>query len=210
MFTRVSNRLTVVALCGGALFAAGAGVLATRRAPIAPVVAVVDVKVVLNGLDEQKQKKAEFEKRIGLHRDGLKKLDDERTADETRIKAMAAGPTKTAALQAYREKFFRAGIDKEFNERMMAEDEVNMLRDLYNKIDDAAEALAKKNGYHLVLSSDENMPIPGAPPANIDQISQSINLKRMLYVDPQLNITEELIQYMNNQFQAGGAPAAKP
>lgn len=198
----IARPTVAVLIATGILFAVGAGRLA-RSGPVAPVIAVVDIKKVLSGLDEQKDKKAEFERRIAQHRDGLKKLDEERTADETRIKAMAAGPAKTAALQAYREKYFRAGVDREFNERLMAEDEVNMLRDLYLKIDEAAEALAKKNGYQLVLTSDEGMQIPGAPQANIDQLSQSINLKRMLYVDPTLNITDELIQYMNNLHQAG-------
>jgi hypothetical protein len=43
-------------------------------------------------------------------------------------------------------------------------------------------------------------------------VSRTISLKRFLYVDPSMDITAELVQYMNNQYAAGagGAGGAKP
>jgi Skp family chaperone for outer membrane proteins len=186
MFMRSPKMLPNLALLiAGASIALGAGVLATRSGPVAPVVAVVDVKKVLQGLDERKAKAAELEKSLSELKARNKQLEEERSADETKIKAMATGPAKTTALKAYRDKYFRGSVDREFGERLLAEDEVTMLRNLYLKIDAAAGDLAKKNGYQLVLASDEKLDIPGPPQANIEQLTQAINLKRMLYVAPE-------------------------
>ena len=75
-----------------------------------------------------------------------------------------------------------------------------MLRDLYMKVDAAAENLAKKNGYDLVLVSDEKAPIPQDDQA---AARRAMLLKRMLYVNPTLDITQELVQTMNNEFAMG-------
>lgn len=192
----------------------GAGALASRReapiigrpGPSAPVIAIVDVQKVLTGLEERRDKLGTFEKSITDLKAKTKQMDEERATDETKIKALADGPAKLKALKDYRDKYFKAGVEREYSERLLAEEEVTTLRDLYMKIDNAAERLAKKNGYQLVLSSDERIDIPGPPRANVEELSQTIKLKRMLWVDPQLDISEELSLFMNNEYQAAPKP----
>lgn len=189
----------LVALLAVGAIALGVGRM-TLRTPVAPVVAIVDIQKVLTSLNEHKDKQAAFKKNVDELRAKAEALDNERTADETKIKNLADGPAKIKALKDYRDKYFRAGVEREYGGRLMAEDEVNILRDLYLKIDDAATRLAKQNGYHMVLSSDERIEIPGAPRANIEELSQTIRLKRMLYIDPALDISDDLIAFMNNEY----------
>jgi Skp family chaperone for outer membrane proteins len=205
---RTPKLLTGLALLMSAgAIGVGAGSLARRPGPVAPVVAIVNIKKVMDGLKEREEKYKTLRKRVSDLETQNKQTIDQRTGDQTKITAMAAGPAKDQALREFRDKYFRANIERKFTEESISEDEVTMLRELYLKIDDAAETLAKKNGYQLVLSSDEKMEIPAPPEATREQLSQVINLKRMLYVDPQLDITDEVLTHMNNLFAAGGGAA---
>jgi Skp family chaperone for outer membrane proteins len=82
---------------------------------------------------------------------------------------------------------------------------------LYRKIETAAKQMAIKNGYTLVVVTDESLKIPDGPSADI---RRTISLKRFIYVDREAHdITGDLVTLMNNEFKAGvglGAPPVAP
>ena len=84
--------------------------------------------------------------------------------------------------------------------------QAEMLRELYLKINAAVQFLAKRDGYQLVLTSDEKVPVNAGDP---DSVLRAISLKRMLYVDPAMDITPDVVSYLNLGYATGTSPAKK-
>jgi Skp family chaperone for outer membrane proteins len=182
------------------------GAMTGRFAPVAPVIAIVDVQRAIDGLDEHKERLAEFVKSVDSLKARAKTADDERAADDTRINIMAAGPDRDKARKAYLDKYSRARFELKFTENSLAEQEVDDRRAMYLKLDAAVEELAKQRGYQMVLASDEKIKMPDEPGTTFNELRTTIQLKRMLYTDPGLDITDELVLFMNNQWKAGAVP----
>lgn len=217
MRSMVTKRGWVTGLIVGAVSLVGVGTgvvtasMALRAAPPkGATVAVVDLEKLINGLDEKKAKGEEFKKAFEVKQkelDGLKKKAEEK---ETAIKAMPIGPARTAAADELREMILRARIEAEIANQRLDLQQADLFRDLYLKVDAAVEQLAAQNGYHMVLVSDEGAEIPKG---NSETVLRGITLKRMLFVDDALDITEETIKFMNNSYAAAGGkapPATKP
>lgn len=83
-----------------------------------------------------------------------------------------------------------------------------LLQELYKKISDAVDGIANANGYHLVLLDDSNPYVVYSKESRVDpqiQISKQITSQKMLYADPVIDITNQLITRMNNEFMAANA-----
>lgn len=81
-----------------------------------------------------------------------------------------------------------------------------LLQDLYRAIRIAAEDMAKANGYDLVLTDDSRGELTNDPTSNLsnqDQVRQQIAARKILYAGPRIDITNDLIARMNNQYRAG-------
>ncbi|HVU64363.1 MAG TPA: OmpH family outer membrane protein [Phycisphaerales bacterium] len=170
--------------------------------PAAPVVATVDLEEVIKGLKEREDKEKALKGTQDDYQKRVNDLADEAKNAKSKLENMPDGPDKIAMAKTVREKLIRAEFEKQYAERVLAEMKGEMLRELYNKINDAVQKVAKQNGYQLVLTSDAKVQVnPGDP----DSILRAIALKRILYVDPSMDITNDIIQYLNNQYAAGPA-----
>jgi Skp family chaperone for outer membrane proteins len=112
----------------------------------------------------------------------------------------------------------RAGarVKKEVSEALVDQKQAEVFAAIYRKIEAASRQLAQKNGYTMVLVSDENVKVPDGPSQDTQRM---ISLKRFLFVDKEAHdITPDIITMMNNEYKAGvgtapvipGAPAPKP
>jgi len=177
--------------------------------PKGATVAVVDLEKLINGLDEKKAKGEEYKRVYEIKQaelDALKKQIEERG---TAVQAMPVGSQRSKAAEEVREMIFRAEGEARISSRRLDGQHADLFRDLYLKVDAAVEQLAKQNGYHMVLVSDEGVEIPEN--AGSENVLRAIQMKRMLFVGTELDITDEVIKFMNNSFAAaGGKPAAKP
>lgn len=81
-----------------------------------------------------------------------------------------------------------------------------LIRELYQDIQAASTAFAKKNGYDLILVDDRAMVLPDG--ATEEQMNMVIQSKRVMFAGDALDVTSALAQEMNNQFQA--PPASTP
>lgn len=205
MFSQARPLVLVVAIVSAATVAAlsvtAVGTPAAQRlGPTAsPVIAMVNLPKVLDGLKEREAK----DKELDAAKQALqKKADDaKKTLDSDRdaLKLLPDTEAKIAAAKAYREKVLRTDFDLDFGKQLLAEQQAEGLKDLYAKITAACAALAKARGYNLVISNDEGVPVRG----NTDEATRTISLKRFLYVDPGMDITDEVVQYMNNEYATG-------
>lgn len=200
-FGRFSVLALALALGAGALayVSAKAGAASAYKGPpAAPVIAVVDLEGVLGGLNERKDKESALKTSLEDMQKRVTALGDEAKGEQSKVE-QATGAQKIALAKAMREKIIRAEFEKQYSEKVLGEMQGEMLRELYLKIDEAAGRLAKQNGYQLVLASDEKVNIPQGAPG---EVLRAIALKRMLYVDQSLDITQEIVALMNNEYAA--------
>lgn len=188
-------------LLAGGYFVAQAGAKAAMKAPpSAPVIAVIDLEETLKQLKERADKEDALKVQVGELQNRIKVLEEDAKSYQSKIENAVGDPEKIRLAKEFREKAIRAEFEKQYAQRFLNELQSEMLRELYLKIDAAADAIAKKNGYALVLASDEKVNIPSG---DSEAVTRAIGLKRMMYVDPQLDITREVVDEMNNKYQSG-------
>lgn len=205
------SRLFLPAACLAAAVVGSAAVTAVGHStgrpiaapPAAVVVAVVDLEKVVDGLAERTEKEEGLKVRLKPITDKLQEMLNEANSLKKKLD-ITSGPEKVAVAKEVREKALRLDFEDRYAKSLQGEWQAEMLRDLYMKIDAAAEKLGKKNGYHLVLASDEKVEIPVG---SNEDVNRTIALKRMLYVDPTLDVSDELVLMMNNDFWAAGGKA---
>lgn len=201
-FTRSSLLVLAAAACVGTLAFVGAKASATgafRGPPAAPVIAVVDLDAVLQGLNEKKDRESALQSTLKDLQTRVSALGEEAKNEQAKLE-QATPADKPALAKALREKIIRAEFEKQYSEKLLGEMSGEVIREIYLKIDAATERLAKQNGYQLVLASDEKNPIPER--GSTGDILRSIATKRMLFVDPSLEITQEVVTLMNNEYAA--------
>jgi len=79
-----------------------------------------------------------------------------------------------------------------------------MFRDLYQKIQSSVTDIAVDNGYDLVLISDDDRDIlvnPNSSTPQEFQVREQIGLQRMVYVNAQIDITEQIVTHMNLEWE---------
>lgn len=203
MLTSVSVFCGVLALAGVGYVAGVAGARsATMAPPASPVIATIDLEQVVQQLKERTDKEASLKNSLSDAQARVKKLQEDVKAEQEKIEQMPSGAGKDAAIKAFREKAIRAEFEAQYAQKLLVELQGEMLRELYLKISDTSTRLARKNGYSLVLASDQNVQIPKSSDPN--DITRAIALRRMIYADGALDITGELVTMMNNEYATGG------
>ncbi len=178
---------------------------ATASAPVppaAPVVATVDLEEVIKGLKEREDKEKALKAQQQEYQNKLNQMTEDAKSEKSKIENMPDTPEKIAAAKSLREKLIRAEFEKQYAERLLGELKGEMMRELYVKISEATKKLAKRNGYQLVLSNDQNVPVGTGDP---DAVLRAIALRRVMYADPALDITGEVVTELNNLYAAGPA-----
>lgn len=172
------------------------------------VVAVVDIDKLIKGLKQSADAKikvkvraqsndAELEKRkeklISLQ-DELKDIVDQ----EKRLNISDEIGLKNLELKSWVSSATR-----------QAESEKGaLLQELYKKICNEVSAMSKANGYTLVILDDSNPQVefnPGSRVVPQVQILQQVTSHKILFADPTIDITNQLITRMNNAFKAANA-----
>jgi len=210
MSTRPSRFLHAALVVALAIVAASAVTAVGKPAALpalpTPIVAIINLPKVLEGLKEREARKRD----LSVAADDAKKKKEEYTktleAEKAAIGLMADNADKLAAGNAFREKAIRLDFEVDFTEKLLVERETDALRDLCNKILASAGRLAQSRGYHMVVSTDAAVPLNG----NADDITRTISLKRIIYSSPELDITDELVAFMNNEHATGGTAPAVP
>lgn len=188
----------VMGVCAPSLYSAGRELLAP---PAAPVIATISIEKVFNGLEERAEMKRDFdETKTRLEGElqlDLKKIEDE----QKKIEMLTTDAEKTAQAEAVATMGGQLKIKQELFNARIERKQSQMYIVLYDKITKATAKLAKDRGFTLVLASDDGQVIPRG--ARAQDIERFIALKRVFYVDPAHDVSDDLITLMNNQFKAG-------
>jgi Skp family chaperone for outer membrane proteins len=168
------------------------------------VVACVDLERVFAGLDRHKAGEArltELMKAEAAKRDAI-------TAEMQSLQAEAENfkPDSSNFIETGRKLTDAAGrlkVFEEFLKRKMEFEQAQLVRGTYNAIKTALPDLCKAQGIDVVFMDDATPPFDRADPR---PITQQISGRRMLWFNPQLDITDLLIKSMNESFAAGKTP----
>lgn len=170
-----------------------------RPAPPEPVIAVVDLNGVLEGLVERTEREAVQRKRIEKFQTDIDAMSAQ--IEDIRSRLEVASPADKPALQEELAIVtVRRTAQARVSEELLKADQGKILAELYKKISTSAAELARQAGYTLVLASDASAPMP---PADVDAVHQAATLRRVLYAQDGHDITQELIDFMNNRHAAG-------
>ena len=180
---------------------------ASRGAMINPTVVVtVNRKVVLDGLNER----AEAEAQLRAKSEDIKAEDVRRKEElndlRTKINAMEKGPDKDKLLTGYERKNLDYQGFRRYAETK-SDIEISLLYEsLYKSISTAITLMAESEGYDLVIVDDSKAPFTDNPDARVSReghILQQIAVRRIMYANPMIDITQDLIVRMNNANNAG-------
>ncbi len=206
MSTKIrTQRITfsIAILCTVCIVAGYAAVAATSRLRPPTVVVTFNIQQVAADLTER----ADAEARL---RELVTKIEDE---SNRRIEAMttmqesietAPEADRPAIIEQLEQLRLEAMSYGRFAEIRIDNERSLMLRDLYIKIRQSVSDISKENGYDLVLISDDDREITVIPNANTSrefQVREQIELQRIIYASPQIDISEQIVTDMNLEWE---------
>ena len=180
----------------GALAATLAGQRMLAARPTA--VAVVDIAGVANNLAESKAVEADLQRmREGIEAETARRASEIKS-DQDSLEALKKD---SAAYAETEEKIIEKiailqGWQKIKLERMQSDRFIRM-EGIYRKVVDAVGRYAEKEGYDVVLVME---PVDSSLGKNLEQLLQSISMRKVVYAVEELNITDEVTQMLNNEF----------
>lgn len=214
MNSMVTKRRWVAGMIVGivGLVGVGTGVVTATNYLVAPpkgaTIAVVDLEKLINGLNEKAAKADEFQKAFEAKKAELEVLKKRIDEKQVALNNMPAGAARSKAAEELRDMVIRGEMEAQLANRKLDGQQADLFHELYTKVDEAVKQIAVQNGYHMVLVSDEAAKVPKG---NSETVLRGITMKRMLYVEDSLDITQDVISFMNNSFAAAGGKApAKP
>ncbi|MBA4120253.1 MAG: hypothetical protein C0513_06085 [Isosphaera sp.] len=198
--------LSVAALGVVASTSGVAHAVASRLAPPPTIVATIDLERVINGLHERWAKERELEVLKRKYEDDLKRRESELKTESELINVMAPGPQREERAEGFEEKAVDGRVRSELFERRLEARRTQMFASMYKSILKASAGLAEANGYGLILSADDTLQIPETA-KTAQEARAVIASRRVIFQSRSLDVTEDLITLMNNQWIAEGGAA---
>lgn len=172
------------------------------------VVAVIDIDKLFDGLKQNADAKILVKDRAQRNDAELKKRNEKIESLQAELKDIV-DPVKQRkmsdeiGLKNLELKAWFASTTRQAEAEKGA-----LLQELYKKICTEISEMALANGYTLVILDDSNPEVEFNPGSRIVpqlQLRQQIHSNNILYVDSKIDITEQLITRMNNEFIAANA-----
>lgn len=188
--------LALAAITFSAVLGAGAqGLTAARPTKVA----TVDVLRVFNGLQE----KAQIEADIRTHGEQLRTEEESRRKElqdlQNDLKILApdtqAYTQKTNQIQS---KIIELRVWSEMQSNSLKSESSIQLAGLYRKMIDTITKVAKESGYDMVLYKEQEPTFQNVKPEAMNQI---IQLRKLLWSADDLEITDQVVTRMNNDYK---------
>ncbi len=197
--------IVAVALVAAMGLAALEAVSSAHRALPTPTVATINVAEVINGLDEinarQNQLKTFIDGRASKIQDLEKQFEIAKSEFDLMASGSAQRKSKAEELERLR---MQIRFESELADALINNRRGEIFAGLFEKIDATVEEMARQRGYTLVLTDDQASPIPSNP--SEQQARATIYGRRVMFADGAVDITDELVEMMNNQWKLGQGP----
>ena len=190
-------------------FEAGATSQMLRATPTA--VATVKLGKALENLDQKRDAEAALERMRESILAEQKSWDEALTALNEQLADKITNKAPTEELQSLEEQIMFKQLDYQawlqFKSEQMDVERSLMLRDLFRAIQLAIGEMADAEGYDIVISDDSAQEVTVDPNINASremQVMRQLSNRRVIYRSDVSDITEDLVERMNNTYNAGG------
>lgn len=205
MTTNTLTRYTGPALLAAILLATALAWRADAgsRPPATPTaVATIDIVTILDQLEERNVLEARLQASLGERQQQLeelrKRLENTQADLETLDQQTPAYREKVRELLELRN---LAQTRRQILEQIISVERAELLRSLYDKIAISIGRVADRDGWDVVLLDDSAFPLPQGDVSDRD-IERNIVSRGVIHRHDSVDITADVIQLMNNEFNA--------
>ena len=211
MLTNPRHLFTAAALllAGGLAVALAAGAVKGRPTALA----VVDVQKTFDSLSEKVQVEADLQSAADkIKQEELDRQKDLKQLQEDLGILARNTPAFTQKSDELEKKVVEFQAWRNWQTAKLSRERGVRIEDIYRKLTDAIGRVAKESGYDMVLFKEGPIRFPADKP---EQISAMVQVRKVLWAADDLDLTEQVIQKMNNEYKnapgnaPGSAPAAK-
>jgi Skp family chaperone for outer membrane proteins len=166
----------------------------------------VSLSRVLEGL----QQRADAEVELTQKADQIRAEDKRREEEIATLQEQFKHINEIEAKQQLEEDIALLGLNYQawvrFVKDQLDVDRALLLQSLYRSIKAAIQELAETEGYDLVLVDDSQGDLKWSEDSPLNregQTLQQIAARRVLYASPVIDVTDDLVERMNNKYRAG-------
>jgi Skp family chaperone for outer membrane proteins len=198
--------LWVAALASAAGIATPAARAQVPAAGKPTVIAVVDVKKVLDNVKENVQIQAEVQSLLdGLDAEASTRQKDLKKMQEDLQLLPPDSPEYNRKGEDLEQKAVNFKAWREYQQRKLEHEKTLRWELLYKRMLDAIARVAQQNGADLVLFKESAPDFRNAEPRDV---VGAIQMRKVLWVADGLDLTSQVVQMMDNDYKArGGTPA---
>ncbi len=197
-FAAITVGVTLVAAIAAAL---GAGVATSRQA--APTtVAVVDIDKLSTSLEEFKVPREQFIAKQNAWSEELRGLQTRLASLTEELELIPEDNTDARINKIIQRTTIESEIKTKGQLFQQASDldQAKLFKRMYDKIADGATRIAKRDGVDIMIVDDRIFAIPAT---NRAAQSQMLESKKILFASETVDLTDELLTMLNNEFSAG-------
>jgi len=166
------------------------------------LIATARVSDIVNGLEELKTREQDLKTLIEDLKNRItekgKKLEEK--GKQLELMGEASGAQREALIREMARLRVELEAENQISEAMIDRERGQIYSDLFEKIRKATAKVSERSGYAIVILDDSTAPVEGAGER---AVRGSIIMRRLLYVTPKNDITQEIITAMNNDWVAG-------
>jgi Skp family chaperone for outer membrane proteins len=188
-----------IAMCA---FAWNAGATSERASAQPTAIATIDIVAVFDGLDERQVLEDKLNTRTQARQEQLNEVVNQIQALQANLSEIADKTTPEYREQVRQLMELRAVAEarREALAQIISIDLGSVRRDMYLKVTAAIESIANREGYDMVMLDDSLFPLPenAADP----DVYRAVITKTVVYRKDSIDITNQVITLMNNEFNA--------
>ncbi len=197
MHRRRTGLMVMIAAVAVIVFAAAHAQNAMRSQPTA--VAVVNWERISTELKEKQAIEADIQSTIEKFNEQQEKRKD----DIEGLKAdldlyQPDNPNFSKTQQELEKKVIEYRAWSEYQQKKLNDERIIQIENLYRRIVDAASRVASDNGYDIVLQKESE---PVFKDVNAQQVLQQIAMRKVLWANDSIDLTDQVIQRMNNEYE---------
>lgn len=199
--------MVAIAISTVALLRPQADASGVARAAPTPV-ATVDLLKVITELNEFKVVEAKIKEEGTRRQAEFDRLTQEVEGLEEDLKRL--DPNSDAYDKTFRERNMKLGFREVTGGNLakwQSEDSARLINNLYDKAVKAVETVAKRDGWEVVVHRGQSLSMPMNPRVRaemaLDFVENFIQTRRVIYSGESVDISNSVVQHMNNQYAIG-------
>jgi Skp family chaperone for outer membrane proteins len=173
-------------------------------APAPTVVGLVNLERLMNGLNELKDRNEKLKPLVEADEKRLQEMEMQIAAIESELKDVIPESDSMLRLEKVAQ---RNELRQSYDYRSKALRGLNdlrngeVIRQLYGKVTESIGAFAAREGFDLIVLDDRGLTITEKD--GLQEINRLLLNKRILFAKGELDVTDRLVQIMNNEYDAG-------